>query len=194
MRVFYHAYKHRACRCKFQVTVFPHSCSNSMQPGPMPSSAKHGLNGIYLSSGCFKAELQRKWLCLQFWRLPVCNHAALLSAPKVTGEIAAAPRQMCFMFSQPVLAKWPGLRNTHTAARGQTLAVKWQTCSQGLRIARSALHWFNAKDSVDQATAWVWDSWIYLLHANFSFSKLAMKFCWRCHVLLWCTLTSQYVH
>lgn len=83
---------------------------------------------------------------------------------------------------------------THTAAWGQTLAAKWRTCSQGLRIARNALHWFNPKDSVDQTTAWVWDSLIYLLHANFSFSKLAMKFCWRCRVLLWCTLTSQYVH
>lgn len=44
--MFYCACKHRACRCKYQVTVFPHS--NSMQPGLRPTFVNQGLNRMYI--------------------------------------------------------------------------------------------------------------------------------------------------
>lgn len=120
MHMFCRAYQHGACRCKYQVTVFAHSCRNSMQPGAMPSSAKQGLNGIYFSSGCFQAELRKKWLCLQFWGFPACNRSDLLSVAKVTGDIAAASQQMCFILLQPMSAQWPGLQSAHTRARADS--------------------------------------------------------------------------
>lgn len=71
MPVFYHSYTELAgANCP--VTVFPRSCS--MQPGPMPSSAKQALSAVYFPFGCVKADMKRKGLCPQFWGLPGCNH------------------------------------------------------------------------------------------------------------------------
>lgn len=77
-----------------RLLVFHTVVRNSMQPGPRPSSAKQGLNGVCFSLAVSKADLQRKWLCLQFWGPPACNGAALLSVAKVAAEIAAASPQM----------------------------------------------------------------------------------------------------
>lgn len=50
----------------------------------------------------------------------MCNHTGLLSVAKVTGEIAAASQQMCFVLSQPVSAKRPGLQKAHGCARADS--------------------------------------------------------------------------